>query len=168
MKQTCSSPQELFNGVLHSTCAHRGRVDSWLLVVGNQTASLTPSPFFDHNFDFRCLNGSCEAIFDIYISRTFQHYKEHLEARCFDPYNRALKFWESRRTPSSHFWECESHPHTCLKVGCDKMDDWLPKGLTPFNTSPNCKLHKLVVNLGQLSSICFHVFESTMHLTNLS
>jgi len=30
---------------------------------------------------------------------------------------RALKLRESRRTPNSHFWECEFHPHTCLKVG---------------------------------------------------
>jgi hypothetical protein len=40
LKQTCSSYQELSNGVLHSTCTHRVRVDSWLLVVGSQTASL--------------------------------------------------------------------------------------------------------------------------------
>jgi len=50
----------------------------------------------------------------------------------------------------------------------DQMDEWLPKGLTPFNTSPNGKLHMLVVNLGQLPSICFHAFESIANLTNLS
>jgi hypothetical protein len=116
LKKTCSSPQELSNGVSHSTCTHRGRVDSWLLVVRSQTASLTPGPSFDHNLCCRCPNGSCKAIFDIYTSRPFQQYKEHLKARCFDPWNRALKFRESRRTPSSHFWECEFHPHTCLKV----------------------------------------------------
>ncbi len=117
MKQTCSSPQNLSNGVSHSTCTHRGRVDSRLLVVGNQTANLTPSPSFDHNLCYRCPNGSCKAIFDIYTSRTFQRYKEHLKARCFDLYNWALKLRGSQRTPSSHFWECEFHPHTCLKVG---------------------------------------------------
>jgi hypothetical protein len=36
--------------------------------------------------------------------------------RCFDPCNQALSFWESQGTSSSHFWECEFHPHTCLKV----------------------------------------------------
>jgi len=117
LKQTCSSPQELFNGVSHSTCTHRGRVDSRLLVVGSQTANLTPGPSFDHNLCYRCPNGSCEAIFGIYTSRPFQRYKEHLKARYFDPYNRALKFWESWRTSSSHFWECKSHPHTCVKMG---------------------------------------------------
>ncbi len=117
LKQTCISPQELSNGVLHSTYTHQGRVDSRLLVVESQTASLTLGPSFNHNLRYKCPNGSCEAIFDIYTSRPFQWYNEHLKERCFDPWNRALKFWESRRTPSSHFWECEFHPHTCLKVG---------------------------------------------------
>jgi hypothetical protein len=79
--------------------------------------SLTPGPSFDHNLCCICPNDSCEAIFDIYTSRPFQQYKENLKARFFDPCNRALKFRESRRTPSSHFWECEFHPYTCLKVG---------------------------------------------------
>jgi hypothetical protein len=35
----------------------------------------------------------------------------------FGPCNQVLSFWESRRIPSSHFWECEFHPYTCLKVG---------------------------------------------------
>jgi hypothetical protein len=132
LKKTCSSPQELSNGVSHSVCTHRGQVDSRLFVVGSQIASLTPGPSFDHNLCWRCLNGSCEAIFDIYTSRPFQRYKEHLKARCFDLCNRILKLRESRRTPSSHFWECESHPHACLKVGlrqrlCLRMNIIFPK-----------------------------------------
>jgi hypothetical protein len=103
--------------VLHSICTHRDRVDSRLFVVGSQTANLTPGRSFAHNLCFRCPNGSCEAIFDIYTSRPFQQYKEHLKARFFSLFCRALKLRESRRTPISHFWECESHPHTCLKVG---------------------------------------------------
>jgi hypothetical protein len=117
LKQICSSPQGLSNGVSHSTCAHQDWVDSWLFVVENQTVNLTLGPTFDHNLCYRCPNGSCEAIFDIYTSRSFQRYKEHLKARCFDLCNGALKLRESQRTPSSHFWECESHPHICLKVG---------------------------------------------------
>ncbi len=117
LKQTCSSPWELSNGVLHSTCKHRDQVDFWLLVVGSQTASLTPDPFFNHNLCYKCPNGSCEAILNIYTSRPFQRYKEHLKARCFDPCDRPLNFWESRRTPKSHFRECECQPHTSLKVG---------------------------------------------------
>jgi hypothetical protein len=117
LKQTCSSPWELSNGVLHSTCTHRGRVDSQLLVVGSQIASLTPDPSFCHNLCCRCPNGSCEAIFDMYTLITFQWYEKHLKVRCFDTYNQTLKFWESRRTPKSPFRECECHHHTLPKVG---------------------------------------------------
>jgi hypothetical protein len=106
-----------FNSVSHSTCTHHGQVDFRLLMVGSQIASLTPSPSFDHNLCCRCPNSSCEAILDIWTSRPFQWYKEHLNGRCFDPCNQALNFWKSWRTPSSHFWECEFHPHTCFKVG---------------------------------------------------
>jgi hypothetical protein len=116
LNQTCSSPWELSNGVSHSTCTHRGRVDSRLLVVRSQTASLTPDPSFAHNLCCRCPNDSCKVIFDIYASRPFQRYKEHMKWRCFDPCNQALSFWESRRTPKSPFWECECHPHS-FKVG---------------------------------------------------
>jgi hypothetical protein len=98
LKKTCSSPQELSNGVLHYTCTHRGRVDSWLLVVGSQTASLTLGPSFDHNLCCICHNGSCEVIFDNYTSRPFQWYEEHLKARSFDPCNRAL-------SKPGHFWD---------------------------------------------------------------
>jgi len=115
--QSCSSFQELSNDVLHFTCTHRDRVDSRLLIVGNQTASLTSGPSFDHNLCYKCPNGSCEAILDIYTSKPFQRYKERLNARCFDPYNRALSFREFRRTTKSHFWECVWRPHTSLKVG---------------------------------------------------
>jgi hypothetical protein len=106
----------------HSTCTHRGRVNSWLLVVGSQIVNLTFDPFFCHNLCYRCPNGSCESIFDIYTLISFQWYEKRFTARCFDPCNRALKFWESRRTqesqrtPKSSFRECECHPHTLPKV----------------------------------------------------
>jgi hypothetical protein len=112
LKQTCSSPREISNGVSHSTCTHWGRVGSRLLVVGSRTASLTPDLFFDHNLCCRCPNSSCDAILGIYTSRPFQRYEEHLRARCFDPCNRALSFRESQRTFKSHFsgvWVATSH-----------------------------------------------------------
>jgi hypothetical protein len=92
LNQSCSSHQELSNGVSHFTCTHRNRVDSRLLVVGSQIASLTFGPFFDHNLCYRCPNGSCEAILDIDTSRPFQRYQERPNARCFDPCNHALSF----------------------------------------------------------------------------
>jgi hypothetical protein len=122
LKKTCSSFQELSNGVLRFICTHRGRVDSQLLVVGSQTANLTLGLSFCHNLCYRCPNGSCEPIFDIYTLITFQWYKEHLNARCFDPCNRALKFWESQWTPKSPFWECECHPPILPKVGLQHLD----------------------------------------------
>ncbi len=101
----------------HFTCTHRNRVDSRLLVVVSQTTSLTSGPSFHHNLCYKCPNGPCKAILDIYTSRPFQQYKERLNARCFDPCNRALSFWESRRTPKSHFRECGWQLHTFFKVG---------------------------------------------------
>jgi len=112
LNQSYSSPWDISNAISHSFCRHQEEVESGLLVVGSQTASLIPDPSFAHNLVCRCPNGSCEVILDIYTSRPFHWYKEHPDARCFDPYNRALSFWESRRTPSPHFRECESHPHT--------------------------------------------------------
>jgi hypothetical protein len=72
LKQTCNSSQELSNGVSHSFCTPRSRVDSRLFVVGSQTTSLTPGPSFDHNLCCKCPNGLCEAIFDIYTLSPFQ------------------------------------------------------------------------------------------------
>ncbi len=60
LKQTCSSPQELSNSLLHSISTHRDWVDSRLFVVGNQTGSLTPGPSFAHNLCYICPNGSCK------------------------------------------------------------------------------------------------------------
>ncbi len=77
LNQSCSSPQELSNALSHSFCKRWEEVDSWLLVVGSQTASLTPDPSFAHNLGCRCPNGSCEAILDIYTSRPFHWYRKH-------------------------------------------------------------------------------------------
>jgi hypothetical protein len=133
LKKTSSSPQELSNGVSHSICTHRNQVNFWLFVVESQIVSLTPDLSFDHNLCCRCPNGSCETILDIYTSRPFQWYKEYFKARCFDLCDRALKLRESRRTPSSHFWECESHPHTCLKVGLrHQLPKWNSLGVWRF------------------------------------
>ncbi len=72
LNQSCNPPRELSNTMLHSRSARREQVDSRLLVVGSQTASLTPGPSFAHNMGCRCLNDQYEAIFDIYVSRPFR------------------------------------------------------------------------------------------------
>jgi hypothetical protein len=112
LKQTYSSHRRLSNGVSHSTCTHQGRVDSWLLVVNSQIASLTLGPSFCHNLCCIYPNGAYKPIFDIYTLIVFQWYKERLNTRCLGPCNQTLKLWES---PKSPFRECESHPHTLSK-----------------------------------------------------
>jgi len=72
LKQTCNFPRELSNGVSHSTCMHRGQVNSRLLVVGNQIAGLTLGPSFCHNMCCRCPNGPCNPLFDVYTLIAFQ------------------------------------------------------------------------------------------------
>ncbi len=108
----------------HSRSARREEVDSWLLVAGSQTASLTPGPSFAHNLGWRCPNGSCETILDIYTLRYFQWYEERTDVRRFDPSNRLLNFRESRRTPSLPLlgvWIAFSH--LASKWGCDRSFD---------------------------------------------
>jgi hypothetical protein len=83
LNQSCSFCRELSNAMSHSCCRRREEVKSRLLVVGSQTANLTPDLSFAHNLGCKCPNGSCKAILDIYTSRTFQWYKEHLNARLF-------------------------------------------------------------------------------------
>jgi hypothetical protein len=90
LKKSCSPRRELFNVMSHATCMQQNRVDSWLLVVGSQTANLTPDPSFDHNLCFRCLNGWCKPILDIYVFIAFQWYNELLNPLGFDPHNRSL------------------------------------------------------------------------------
>jgi hypothetical protein len=72
LNQNCSSPPKLSNAVSHSKIGHRKEVNSRLLVVGSQIASLTLGPCFAHNLGCRCANDQCEAILDIYASIPFQ------------------------------------------------------------------------------------------------
>ncbi len=111
LKKTCSSPLELSNGVSYSTCTHQDQVDSRLLVVRSQTASLTPDPSFNYNLCCICQNGSYEAILDIYTSRTFQRYEENLDAKCFTPIIAFWIFGSLRRSqvPFLGVWMATSH-----------------------------------------------------------
>jgi hypothetical protein len=102
LNQNCSPRQDLSNAMSHSQIGCRKEVDSRLLVVGSQIASLTPGPSFAHNLGCRCPNDQCEAIFDIYVSRPFQWHQEHPNARCFGPCCRAR---ESLRTPNPQLFQ---------------------------------------------------------------
>jgi hypothetical protein len=117
LNQSCNPRWDLSNAMSHAQIGCREEVDSWLLVVGSQTANLTPGPSFAHNLGYRCPNDQCEAIFDIYVSRPFQWHQEHPDASCFAPCCRALNIRESRRTPTPNFSKCWASPPHLAKVG---------------------------------------------------
>jgi hypothetical protein len=100
MKQNCSPRRELSNNMLHATYTWGNRSDSWLLVVEKEIVNLTLGPSFGHNLCFRCPNGSCEPILDIYVLRALQWYKELFNPLSFDSCNRSLKIWESTEIPT--------------------------------------------------------------------
>ncbi len=135
LKQSCSSRRELFKGMWHALCQQVNRVDSWLLVVGSQTGSLTPDPSFAHNLCFRCSNEQCKPILDIYTPRTFQWYKKFFQKRSFDPWNRLLKIRESIGTPTPKVelpWECEGSLSLTLLHSWEHAE-WLPGSLLARN-----------------------------------
>jgi hypothetical protein len=117
LNQSCNPRRDLSNAMSHSQVGCREEVDSRLLVVGSQTASLTPGPYFAHNLGWRCPNDQGEAIFDIYVSRPFQWHQEHLNARCFGPCFWALNIRESRRTPNPQLCKSWVSPPHLAKVG---------------------------------------------------
>jgi hypothetical protein len=97
----------------HATYTRGG--DSQLLVVESQIANLTLDFSFGHNLSFRCPNGSCVPILDIYVPKDFQLYKEILNPMGFDPCNRFLKIRESIESPTPKVgvhlgvWRFNSH-----------------------------------------------------------
>ncbi len=100
LKQSCSPCWKLFNNILHATYMQGNIVDSRLLVVGSQIINLTPGLSFGHNLCFRCPNGWCEPILDIYVSIDFQWHKKLLKPLGFDLCNRSLNIRESTGTPT--------------------------------------------------------------------
>jgi hypothetical protein len=65
LKQSCSPCRDIFNGMWHAICTQGNRGDSWLLVVGSQTANLIPSPSFGHNLCFQMSKWVIEPILNI-------------------------------------------------------------------------------------------------------
>jgi len=82
----------------HATCTQINEGNSWLLVVKSQIGTLTPSLSFSNNLCFNYSNESCKPIFDIFISRSFQWYKELFNLMIFGPWNCSLKIQESIKT----------------------------------------------------------------------
>jgi hypothetical protein len=69
--------------------------------IGDLIANLTPGLSFGHNLCFRCPNGSCKPIWDIYVPRAFKWYKEIFNPLGFDPCNCSLKIWDSNSQSGS-------------------------------------------------------------------
>jgi len=100
LKKIYSPHQYVSKNMSHHTCTQGNQGDSWLLVVGSRIVNLTLSPSFGHNLCFKCPNGSCKLILNIYVPRAFQWYNEFLNPISFDPCNCFLKIWKSTRTPT--------------------------------------------------------------------
>jgi len=82
----------------HATCMQGNQGNSQLLTIGSQIANLIFGFSFGHNLYFMYPNGSCKAILDIWVPRTFQWYKKIFNPMNFDPCNCPLKILESIET----------------------------------------------------------------------
>jgi hypothetical protein len=100
LKQSCSPCQDLSNNMCHVICTQRNQGDSWLLMVRSQIDNLTPDLSFGHNLCFKCPNGWCKPILDIYVLKASQWYNKIFNPMSFDPCKSPLKIWESIRTPT--------------------------------------------------------------------
>ncbi len=56
----------------HATCTQINHGDSWCLMVKSQIGNLIHDPPFGHNLCFKCPNGSCKPVLDIYVLKVFQ------------------------------------------------------------------------------------------------
>jgi hypothetical protein len=124
LNQSYSPRRDLSNSMSQAQIECREEVDSRLLVVRSQIASLTPGPSFAHNLGCRDPNDQWEAIFDIYAWRPFQWHQEHPNAKCFGPCFWALNIRESRWTPNPQLCKCWASPPHLAKVGLRQDWNW--------------------------------------------
>jgi hypothetical protein len=142
LKQSCSPCWELSNGVLYSTCTHQGRVDSWFLVVGSQTLTLSLS--FHHNLCCRCPNGSSEPIFNIYTLIAFQWYKKMPRCKvfwCLQSNSRVSRVLVDSQVPTLGMRESSSHSS---KIGLRhsrplKVRNWPDLGVCKWSATHRWK-----------------------------
>jgi hypothetical protein len=131
----------------HVTCTQGNRVDSWLLVVGSQIGNLTPDLSFAHNLCFRCPNGQCEPILDIYTSIAFQWYTKLVKAKNFDPCNRVLKIRKSFRDSNSQMNTPTPNMGVHLRVW-----GFIPSHFMHFREHVKCSRVSLLVH--NLATLC--------------
>jgi len=117
LTQSSSPRRELFKDMSHATCTQGNWVDSRLLVVGGQIANLTPGHSFGHNLCFKCSNGSCKPILEIYVFNSFPMVLKNPQSIGFWPLQLLFEHSKVHRDSNSQGgklpWECEgSFPHT--------------------------------------------------------
>jgi hypothetical protein len=109
-------------------------------MVESQTTNSIHGPSFGHNLSFRCPNGWCKPILDIYVLRDFPWYKKLFNPLSFDPYNCLLKIWKSTRTPTPNvgvpvgLWRSIPSHSLALPRACGMtpgLPSW-PATLQPF------------------------------------
>ncbi len=145
LEQSYSPSQELSNDMSHVACTQRNWVDSLLLVVRSQIANLIPDLSFGHNLCYRCSNGQCKPILDMYPSTTFQWYKELFKAMSFWPLqlrSKNSKVLLGLQLPTWEFtWECEgSFLHTLCTLGSMWSDSRV--SLLARNLATPCLSHE--------------------------
>ncbi len=159
--QKCSPCRDIFNDMLHATCTRGNWVDSQLLVFGSQIANLTLDLSFGHNLCFRCPNGSCEPIFDIYVSIYLQWYKEHLNPMDFWPLQSPSKnlgvHWVSNSQNGSSLRSVRVHSLTlfCIpgSMKCDSQASFLAHNLTSLCLGREPKVRVVTLKMGGVKSL---------------
>jgi hypothetical protein len=154
----------------HATCTWENQGDSWLLVGGSQTTNLIPRPSFDHNLCYKCSNGSCKTISNIYVLRAFKWYMECFNTLRFDPWNCSMKIWESIWDSNSQdersFGSVKVHSLTLFctpeSMRCDSQVSFLacnlaspslghePRARVVTNLLPSMKVYYRVIGMHYL------------------
>ncbi len=156
LKQSCSPCWDLSNYMLHATCMQGNRGDSWLLVVGSQIANLIPGLSFGHNLCFRCPNGSCKPISNIYIpsASMIQGMSQSNEFWPLQSPSKELGIcWDSNSQNGSSLGSVKVHSLTlfCIheSMKCDsRAQSWLaPLQTFTLVMSPRLRLRQLGARL---------------------
>ncbi len=154
------------------TCRLHARKLGWFLIFTGQESNCQFDfrLLFWHNLCFRCSNGQCEPILDIYVSIDFQWYKKLFKAIGFDSCNCALKIQESIWDSNSQHGSVKVHSFALFAFlgTCDTIPEspsWLAT-LQPLAlvTSPRLGLRQYWPCIGFYLFIYFFTFCFTFFL----
>jgi hypothetical protein len=100
-------------------------------VIESQVDTLTLTLFFCHGLCFKYSNGSCKPIFDIYVSKYFEWYKEIFNPMSFDPW---IPFWKFGSPPRPQLPRCKFIPSLSYIPWMWNVILGLPYRPTPLQT----------------------------------